>query len=123
MYIYLHIQNTEVLVESSLLLMSDQCYVVLNVALFGNWIDFNFKSSLDIAVYIQCKPKDVQSLQSSYFLVFYHFGFETTSLTFSCIIDFDDATNLFLRQVYSCAVVDACQIWTDLIILISRPVR
>ena len=25
MYIYLHIQNTEVLVESSLLLMSDQC--------------------------------------------------------------------------------------------------
>jgi hypothetical protein len=123
MYIYLHIQNTEVLVESSLLLMSDQCYVVLNVAFFGNWIDFNFKSSLDIAVYIQCKPKDVQSLQSSYFLVFYHFGFETTSLTFSCIIDFDDATNLFLRQVYSCAVVDACQIWTDLIILISRPVR
>jgi hypothetical protein len=123
MYIYLHIQNTEVLVESSLLLMSDQCYVVINVALFGNWIDFNFKSSLDIAVYIQCKPKDVQSLQSSYFLVFYHFGFETTSLTFSCIIDFDDATNLFLRQVYSCAVVDACQIWTDLIILISRPVR
>jgi hypothetical protein len=123
MYIYLHIQNTEVLVESSLLLMSDQCYVVLNVALFGNWIDFNFKSSLDIAVYIQCKSKDVQSLQSSYFLVFYHFGFETTSLTFSCIIDFDDATNLFLRQVYSCAVVDACQIWTDLIILISRPVR
>jgi hypothetical protein len=73
MYIYLHIQNTEVLVESSLLLMSDQCYVVLNVALFGNWIDFNFKSSLDIAVYIQCKPKDVQSLQSSYFLVFCHF--------------------------------------------------
>ena len=98
MYIYLHIQNTEVLVESSLLLMSDQCYVVLNVALFGNWIDLNFKSSLDIAVYIQCNPKDVQSLQSSYFLVFYHFGFETTTLTFSCIIDFDDTTNLFLKK-------------------------
>ena len=122
MYIYLHIQNTEVLVESSLLLMSDQCYVVLNVALFGNWIDLNFKSSLDIAVYIQCKPKDVQSLQSSYFLIFYHFGFETTTLTFSRIIDFDDATNLFFKQVYSYAVVDECLIWTDLIILISRPV-
>ena len=75
MFIYLHIQNTEVLVESSLLAM---LYWIL--ALFGNWIDFNFKSSLDIAVYIQCKPKDVQSLQSSYFLmVFYHFGFETTT--------------------------------------------
>jgi hypothetical protein len=47
--------------------------------------DFNFKSSLDIVVYIQCKPKDVQSLQSSYVLVFYHFGFETTTLTFSSI--------------------------------------
>jgi hypothetical protein len=66
---------------------------------------------------------DIQSLQSSYFLVFYHFGFETTTLTFSRIIDFDDATNLFLKQVYSCAVVVACLIWTDLIILISRPVR
>ena len=65
----------------------------------------------------------VQSLQSSYFLVFYHFGFETTTLTFSRIIDFDDTTNLFLKHVYSCAVVDACLIWTDLIILISRPVR
>jgi hypothetical protein len=32
--------------------VTDQCYVVLNLALFGNWIDFNFKSSLDIAVYI-----------------------------------------------------------------------
>ena len=93
------------------------------LALFGNWIDFNINSSLDIAVYIQCKPRDVQSLQSSYFLVFYHFGFETTTLTFSPIIDFDDAINLFFRQVYSCAVVDACLIWTDLIILISRPVR
>jgi hypothetical protein len=62
-------------------------------------------------------------LQSSYFLVFYHFGFETTTLTFSRIIDFDDATNLFLKQVYSCAVVDACLIWTDLIILISRLVH
>ena len=62
MYIYLHIQNTEVLVESSLLLMSDQCYVVLNVALFGNWIDLNFKSSLDIAVYIQCKPNKMVNL-------------------------------------------------------------
>jgi hypothetical protein len=40
----------------------------------------------------------VQSLQSSYFLVFYHFGFETTTLTFSHIIDFDDATNLFLNK-------------------------
>jgi hypothetical protein len=29
----------------------------------------------------------------------------------------------FLKQVHSCAVVDACLIWTDLIILISRPVR
>jgi hypothetical protein len=121
MYIYLHIQNTEVLVESSLLLISAMLYYIL--ALFGNWIDFNFRSSLDISVYIQCKPKDVQSLQSSYFLVFYHLGFETTTLTFSRIIDFDDATNLFLKQVYSCAVVDACLIWTDLIILISRPVR
>ena len=92
--------------------VTDQCYV-----------DFNFKSSLDIARYIQCKPKDVQSLQSTYFWVFYHFGFEATTLTFSRIIDFDDATNLFLKQVYSCAVVDACLIWTDLIILISRPVR
>ena len=91
------------------------------LALFGNWIDFNFKSSLDIAVYIRCK--DVQSLQSSYFLVFYHVGFETTTLTFSRIIDFDDATNLFFKQVYSCAVVDACLIWTDIIILIARPVR
>ena len=45
------------------------------------------------------------------------------TLTFSRIIDFDDATKLFLKQVYSCAVVDACLIWTDLIILISRPVR
>ena len=43
------------------------------------------------------------------------------TLTFSYIIDFDDATNLFLRQVYS--LVDACLIWTDLIILISWPVR
>jgi hypothetical protein len=76
-------------------------------------IDFNFKSSLDIAVYIQCKPKDVQSLQSSYFLFFYHFGFEATTLTFSRIIDFDDATNLLLKQVYSCAIVDTCLIWTD----------
>ena len=74
-------------------------------------------------MYIQCKPNDVQSLQSSYFLVFYHFGFETTTLTFSRIIDFDDATNLFLKQVYSCAVVDACLIWTDIIILISWSVR
>ena len=74
-------------------------------------------------MYIQCKPKDVQSLQSSYFLVFYHFDFETTTLTFSRIIDFDDATNPFLKQVYSCAVVDPCLIWTDLIVLISRPVR
>ena len=104
MYIYLHIQNAEVLVESSLLLISAMLYYIL--ALFGNWIDFNFKSSLYIAVYIQCKPKDVQSLQSSYFLVFYHFGFEATTLTFSRIIEFDDATNLFLKQVYSCAVVD-----------------
>jgi hypothetical protein len=39
---------------------------------------------------VQCKPKDVQSLQSSYFLVFYHFRFETTTLTFSGIIYFDD---------------------------------
>ena len=128
MYIYLHIQNTEVLVESSLLLMSDQCYVVLNVALFGNWIDFNFKSSLDIAVYIQCKPKDVQSLQSSYFLVFYLWGMLIIEIIWpnaKCFVynDFDDATNLFLKQVYSCAVVDVCLIWTDLIILISRPVR
>ena len=60
-------------------------------------------------------------LQSSDFLVFYHFGFEITTLI--RIIDFDDATNLFLKQVYSCAVVDACLIWTNLIILISRPVR
>ena len=74
MYIYLHIQNAEVLVESSLLLISAMLYYIL--ALFSNWIDLNFKSSLDIAVYIQCKPMDVQSLQSSYFLVFYHFGFE-----------------------------------------------
>ena len=77
---------------------------------------------------MQCiynKPQGVQSLQSrpSYFLVFYHFGFETTTLTFSRIIDFDDATNLFFKRVYSCAVVDACLMWTDLIILISRPVR
>jgi hypothetical protein len=28
--------------------------------------------------------------------------------------DFHDATNLFLKQVYSCAVVDACLICTDL---------
>ena len=41
----------------------------------------------------------------------------------SRIIDFDAATNLLLKQVYSCAVVDACLIWTDLIILILRPVR
>jgi hypothetical protein len=101
--------------------ISAMLYYIL--ALFGKWIDFNFKSSLDIAVYIQCKPKDVQSLQSSYFLVFYHFGFETTTLTFSCIIDFDDGTNLCFKQVYSCAGVDAYLIWTDLIILISRPVR
>ena len=66
-------------------------------------------------MYIQCKPKDVQSLQSSYFLFFYHFGFETTTLTFSRIIDFDDTTNLFFKQVYSCTVVEACLIWTDLI--------
>ena len=72
-------------------------------------------------MYIQCKPKDVESLQSSYFLVFYHFGFEITTLI--RIIDFDDATNLFLKQVYSCAVVDAYLIWTNLIIAISRPVR
>ena len=45
------------------------------------------------------------------------------TLTFSRIIDFDDATNLFLKQVYSCAAVDACLLWTDLIILISRPLR
>jgi hypothetical protein len=38
------------------------------------------------------EPKDVQSLQSSYVLVFYNFGFETTTLTFSRIIDVDDAT-------------------------------
>jgi hypothetical protein len=44
-------------------------------------------------------------------------------LTFSRIIDFDDATNIFLKQVYSCAVVHSCLIWTDLIILILRPVR
>jgi hypothetical protein len=58
MYIYLHIQNTEVLFESSLLPISAMLYYIL--ALFGNWIDFKFKSSLDIAVYIyklQCKPK------------------------------------------------------------------
>ena len=60
--------------------------------------------------------------KSSYFLVFYHFGFETTTSTFSCIINFDGATNLF-KQVYSCTIVDACLAWTDLIILISRPVR
>jgi hypothetical protein len=74
-------------------------------------------------VYIQCKPKDVQSLQSSYVLVFYHFGFEPTTLTLSRIIDFDDATDFFFKQVYSCTVVDACLIWTNLLILISRPVR
>ena len=40
----------------------------------------------------------VQSLQSSYFLVFYHFGFETTTLTFSRIIDFDFfKTSIFMR--------------------------
>jgi len=45
MYIYLHIQNTEVLVESSLLLMSDQCtgtcsrpFVINNVNLTINVI-------------------------------------------------------------------------------------
>jgi hypothetical protein len=42
--------------------------------------------------------------KSSYFLVFCHFGFETTTSTFSCIIDFDGATNLF-KQVYSCTIV------------------
>jgi hypothetical protein len=36
--------------------------------------------------------------KSSYFLVFYHLRFETTTLTFSHIIDFDDATNLFLNK-------------------------
>ena len=77
-------------------MISAMVYLIL--ALFGNWIDFNFKSSLDIAVYIQCNPKDVQSLQSSYVLVFYNFGFETTTLTFSRIIDVDDATNLFLSK-------------------------
>ena len=45
MYIYLHIQNTEVLVESSLLPISAMLYSIL--AFFGNWIDFNFESSLD----------------------------------------------------------------------------
>ena len=48
--------------------ISSMLYYIL--ALFGNYIDFNFRSSLDIAVYIQCKSKDVQSLQSSYFLVY-----------------------------------------------------
>jgi hypothetical protein len=43
-YIYLHIQNTEVLFESSLLPISAMLYYIL--ALFGNWIDFKFKSSL-----------------------------------------------------------------------------
>jgi hypothetical protein len=46
-----------------------------------------------------------------------------SGINHKCIIDFDAATNLLLKQVYSCAVVDACLIWTDLIILISRPVR
>ena len=56
---FAYIQNTEVLVESSPLLISAMLYYIL--ALFRKWIDFNFKSSLDIAVYMQCKPKGVQS--------------------------------------------------------------
>ena len=80
MYIYLHIQNTEVLFESCLLPISAMLYYIL--ALFCNWIDFNFKSSLDIAVYTiytnynVSLNNDVRYLQSSYFLVFYHFGFK-----------------------------------------------
>jgi hypothetical protein len=50
-------------------------------------------------VHIQCKPKDVQSLQSSYFLVFYHFGFETTTLTFSRIIDFPTNLHIWKEHV------------------------
>jgi hypothetical protein len=56
-------------------------------------------------------------------LVFYpepEYKYSSLSVIF---IDFDDAANLFLKQVYTCAVADACLIWTDLIILISRPVR
>ena len=50
---------------------------------------------------MQCKPKDVQSLQSSYFLVFYHFGFET--MTFSHIFDFDDANQSFFKtNIFMC---------------------
>ena len=58
MYIYLHIQNTEDLFQSSLLPISAMLYSIL--VFLGNWIDLNFKSSLDVAVYIyklQCKPK------------------------------------------------------------------
>ena len=58
MYISLHIQNTEVLFKSSLLPLSAMLYLIF--VFLGNWIDLNFKSSLDVAVYIyklQCKPK------------------------------------------------------------------
>jgi hypothetical protein len=88
--------------------------------LFGNWIDFNFKSSFDIAVYIQCKPMDVQSLQSSYFLVFYHFGFETTTLTFSRIIDFDDATNLFDLKLKSIQLPKRSKIEYNIALISNR---
>ena len=76
--------------------VTDQCYVVLN---FSSSVIRSI-SILNHHQILQCiynKPQGVQSLQSrpSYFLVFYHFGFETTTLTFSRIIDFDDATNLF----------------------------
>jgi hypothetical protein len=61
----------------------------------------------------------VQSLQSSYFLVFYLWGMLIIEIIWpnaKCFVynDFDDATNLFLKQVYSCAVVDVCLICTDL---------
>ena len=78
---------------------------------------------------MQCiynKPQDVQSLQSrpSYFLVFYHFGFETTTLTLFPYYWFWWRNQSFFlnKSIFKWALVDACLMWTDLIILISRPV-
>jgi ABC-type tungstate transport system permease subunit len=66
-YIYLYIQNTEVLVESSLLLISAMLYQIL--ALFGNWIDFNFRSSLDIVVYVSLRMFNLYKIVISWFSI------------------------------------------------------
>jgi hypothetical protein len=91
------------------------------LALFGNWIDFNFRSSLDIVVYVSLRMFNLYKIVISWFSII--LVLRSRHWPFPVLLILMMQPIFFLKQVHSCALVDACLIWTDLIILISRPVR